>query len=570
MGQKDQKAGRRRWRFRRRRENTRSSPPPEEPKKGSSHCIRCSRQRFAVKGSAYCREHQPFWERIRLIRFFVRVCSASSAILASKIVAHWRGICRVILIVGVVVLVAMGLRVLAGRFLADFPSVGETPVASPTQTVSSPTEEAPPTEISGVEATPTEVPPTPAPRKEDYIPDSILKYGIDREKGFTSGEAVLVLRLFNGDSSLDGPCVEAGRQYLEGFFLREGFEIPVWGLEVVPIVVSADVSREIQGVKFPVSTTQAYQVQGWIGDREVAGLLLELKAIPGISLDQLACDQDQCGQGGRCLYTARAQTTRDRVYFWIEWDDQGAVQSVTFAGRCGNLAAQAGELPAPEEVLPTPTASPTETPSPTPPGSPTPTPTGTPEPTPTGTPSPTPTPVPPTPTPLPAQCNETCYSAGRECAPGLVCVQTSDLLGSDKCRDPKCPEAEDCICPVPPTPTPVPPTPTPTPVVKYGGTAGVRWTGCGSDGYRGEVTASAWKLINGVKVAEGQITVTAGPYAPCTTASGSVVVPLSDGDSVAVGWQATTPCPPTPTPPGPTPTPQPTPAPTETPPDPGR
>jgi len=462
---------------------------------GRRRCSVCGG--VALRGTDYCRRHQPVAQWI--IRF------------ARFVWAHRRKIC--------IVLILVGLVILAGWFLTS-PFRG-APVASPTP-VSSPTE-IPPTETPVV--TPTVVPPTPAPRKEDFIPDSILPYGIDREEGFTKGEAYLALRLFNGDSSLDldGPCIEAGRQYLEGFFSREGFEVPIWNLKVTPVVVPADTTRVIQGVEFPISTAQAYQVQGWIGDQEVAGLLLELKAIPGISLDQLACDRDQCGpDGGRCLYVARAQTSRDRVYFYLEWEDRGATNSVVFAGRCGNLAAKVGRLPPPREVIPTPTVSPTATPT----RSPTPSPSVTPSPT--LTPTPTSTPVTPTPTVTPS--------------PTATWTPT-------------------------PTSTPIP---TPTPIVEYGGTAGVRWSSCSGGGYMGTVTASAWKLVDGIKVAEGQTTVTVGPYPPCTTASGIVAVTLSNGEVVNVGWQATTPCPPTPTPPGPTPTPLPTPAPTETPPPPGR
>ena len=466
---------------------------------GRARCQTCGG--IAFKGTSYCRRHQPVAQWI--IRF------------ARFVWVHRRMTCVILILAGLAILI--GWRLFSDRFPAQ-----EAPVASPTP-VSSPTE-IPPTETPV--ATPTVVPPTPAPRKEDFIPHSILPYGINREEGFTKGEGYLVLRLFNGDSSLDldGPCIEAGRQYLVGFFAKEGFEVPIWNLKVTPVVVPADTVREIQGVKFPISTAQAYQVQGRIGDQEVAGLLLELKAIPGISLDQLACDQDQCGPaGGRCLYTARAQTTRDRVYFWVEWENQGAVHSVTFAGRCGNLAAKVGRLPPPREVIPTPTAT-TVGPSPTPTRSPTPSPSVTPSPT--LTPTPTSTPVTPTPTVTPS--------------PTATWTPT-------------------------PTSTPIP---TPTPIVEYGGTAGVRWSSCSGGGYMGTVTASAWKLVNGTKVAEGQTTITVGPYPPCTTASGMVTVPLSDGDSYDVGWQATTPCPPTPTPPGPTPTPLPTPAPTETPPPP--
>lgn len=100
------------------------------------------------------------------------------------------------------------------------------------------------------------------------------------------------------------------------------------------------------------------------------------------------------------------------------------------------------------------------------------------------------------------------------------------------------------------TPTPVPTaaptaTPTPAPKVEDGGVAGVRWTSQG-DGYVGSGTASAWKLVNGVKVSEGQTTFSVPLTPACTTASGKVTVPLSDGSSRAVGWQAKTPCPPPP------------------------
>ena len=458
------------------------------------HCTHPHCGKFAAAGSVYCREHQPSLA-VRLIRFAG---------------GHRRVICLILILVG--------LGILAGWFLLSRPFI-QQPVPTPSPTVMvtpSPTPTSTPTST----LTPM---PTPPPREEDFIPDSVLPYGIDREEGFTEGEAMLALRLFNGDSSLDGPCIEAGRQYLEGFFLKEGFEIPIWNLKVTPVVVPADTTRVIQGVEFPISTAQAYQVQGWIGDQEVAGLLLELKAIPGISLDQLACDRDQCGpDGGRCLYVARAQTSRDRVYFYLEWEDQGAINSVVFAGRCGNLAAKVGRLPPPREVIPTPTVSPTATPT----RSPTPSPSVTPSPT--LTPTPTSTPVTPTPTVTPS--------------PTATWTPT-------------------------PTSTPIP---TPTPIVEYGGTAGVRWSSCSGGGYMGTVTASAWKLVDGIKVAEGQTTVTVGPYPPCTTASGIVAVTLSNGEVVNVGWQATTPCPPTPTPPGPTPTPLPTPAPTETPPPPGR
>lgn len=97
-----------------------------------------------------------------------------------------------------------------------------------------------------------------------------------------------------------------------------------------------------------------------------------------------------------------------------------------------------------------------------------------------------------------------------------------------------------------PVPTAAPTaTPTPAPKVEDGGVAGVRWTSQG-DGYVGSGTASAWKLVNGVKVSEGQTTFSVPLTPACTTASGKVTVPLSDGSSRAVGWQATTPCPPPP------------------------
>lgn len=57
-----------------------------------------------------------------------------------------------------------------------------------------------------------------------------------------------------------------------------------------------------------------------------------------------------------------------------------------------------------------------------------------------------------------AKCNETCLSAGYQCASGLECIQLSDLLGSDKCRNPECPKKANCICPT------VAPTPIPTPI----------------------------------------------------------------------------------------------------------
>lgn len=60
----------------------------------------------------------------------------------------------------------------------------------------------------------------------------------------------------------------------------------------------------------------------------------------------------------------------------------------------------------------------------------------------------------PTPTPRIAYCNQTCFSAGYQCAPGLECIQISQVLGSDKCRNPNCPERADCICPETPTPPP--------------------------------------------------------------------------------------------------------------------
>ena len=66
----------------------------------------------------------------------------------------------------------------------------------------------------------------------------------------------------------------------------------------------------------------------------------------------------------------------------------------------------------------------------------------------------------------PSDCNETCGSSGIICATGLQCIQLSGLLGSDKCRNPACPNETDCVCPplIPTsTPTPRPPTSTPRP-----------------------------------------------------------------------------------------------------------
>lgn len=105
--------------------------------------------------------------------------------------------------------------------------------------------------------------------------------------------------------------------------------------------------------------------------------------------------------------------------------------------------------------------------------SPTITPTKYPQPTPTRTPTPYIPPsqypsIGPTTTPTPtvariAQCNQTCYSAGYTCAPGLQCIQITPsgaspsgiLVGNDSCRNPSCPASTNCIC-VTPTITQIP------------------------------------------------------------------------------------------------------------------
>jgi len=124
------------------------------------------------------------------------------------------------------------------------------PTALPTNTLV-PTPTVPPTETALPEATPTEIPlptqtevptatstvtpsltpsVTPTPTAIP-IPDSVLPYGIDRDPGFTYREALLAVRVFNGDPDLGG-CVVAARAYMEDFF-QHG-EVPVW----VPIPVT--------------------------------------------------------------------------------------------------------------------------------------------------------------------------------------------------------------------------------------------------------------------------------------------------------------------------------------------
>jgi len=75
-----------------------------------------------------------------------------------------------------------------------------------------------------------------------------------------------------------------------------------------------------------------------------------------------------------------------------------------------------------------------------------------------------------TPTPTPAACNESCNVTIHppiNCQTGLICYQTSSLVGAPGvCRNPSCAAETDCLCgtstPIP-TPTPTP-TSTPTPV----------------------------------------------------------------------------------------------------------
>lgn len=409
MGKRaDQRRG-----FTRRQDRERPSSSSEQPKEGPRLCARC-RQCFALKDSNYCREHRPFWEQSGLIRFVVRVCSAASAILASKIVAHWRVICRVILVVGLVVLVVTGVRVLTGRFLTDFPPVGETPVASPTQTVSSPTKEIPPTETPAAEA---EESLTVGPSRG--IPDSVIPGGVRTPWD--------VIAVFNGNdeelaaTGADG-CPTASRRYMESFY---GSSLPLW--EEMGAVSEPEVPELPEGVILregePIYRLRTLgSEEGW--------LVLGQATLSS----QIACRQTD----GARVYINNRSAPNELVWV-ILWGNGNAA---IFRVACGNFALVKGELPPPPTPVP-----PTETPVPpteTPvPPTPTATPTGTPEPTPTPTEvPPTPTEVPPTPTQEP------------------TATPTSTPVPTSTPRPTATPQPTPTE--VPPTPTPVPPTPTPT------------------------------------------------------------------------------------------------------------